>query len=180
LSPPPGGVADHGPRAEERINTGSFLGLPSMARMHARRKGRSGSRRPLVTKSPEWVVLEKDEVEETIAKLALQGRTSAEIGLILRDQYAVPNVRLVTGKAITQIMRARGTKFEMPEDLGRLMRVAVHLQSHLKANPKDLSNKRGLQLIESKIRRLAGYYQDKGVLPAAWDYSVKLQELAAK
>ncbi|TLZ51357.1 MAG: 30S ribosomal protein S15 [Methanobacteriota archaeon] len=151
-----------------------------MARMHARRKGRSGSKRPLTAKSPDWVPVEADEVEETVARLAAQGKRSAEIGLILRDQYAVPNVRLATGKTVSEIMRARGTKFEMPEDLGDLMRKAVELQTHLKAHPRDLSNLRGLQLIESKIRRLARYYQGEGVLPPAWDYSVKIQELAAK
>ncbi len=151
-----------------------------MARIHARRKGRSGSRRPLVTKNPEWVPIEADEVEETIGKLAAQGRSAAEVGGILRDQYGVPNVRLATGKTITQIMRARGVKFELPEDLGNLMRKTVALQAHLRTNPKDLSNRRGLQLIESKIRRLARYYQERGVLPATWDYSVKIQELAAK
>jgi len=151
-----------------------------MARMHARRKGKSGSKRPMLAKNPEWVPLEKDDVEEEVVKLGAQGRSSAEIGLVLRDQYAVPNVRLATGKTVTQILRAKGTKFEMPEDLGNMMRRAVTLQSHLKANPRDLSNRRGLQLLESRIRRLARYYQEEGVLPAAWDYAVKLQELAAK
>jgi len=133
-----------------------------------------------VTKSPDWVPLEGDEIEETVARLAAQGKRSAEIGGVLRDQYAVPNVRLATGKTVTEIMRARGTKFAMPEDLADLMRKAVDLQSHLKLNLKDLSNLRGLQLIESKIRRLARYYQEEGVLPATWDYTVKIQELAAK
>ena len=151
-----------------------------MARMHARRRGQSGSRRPLVSKSPEWVGLEPDEIVETVAKLAAQGRSSAEIGLILRDQYAVPNVRLAVGKTVVQIMRSKGTKFDTPEDLGNLMRKAVDLQNHLKTNRKDISNKRGLQLIESKIRRLARYYKEEGVLPATWDYAVKVQELAAK
>lgn len=151
-----------------------------MARMHARRRGQSGSRRPFVSKSPEWVGLDADEIQDTVGKLASQGRTSAEIGLILRDQYAVPNVRLATGKTVIELMRSKGTKFDLPEDLGNLMRKAVELQTHLKANPKDMSNKRGLQLIESKIRRLARYYQQTGVLPATWDYSVKIQELAAK
>jgi len=151
-----------------------------MARMHARRRGQSGSRRPLVSKSPEWVGLEPDEIVETVGKLASQGRSSAEIGLILRDQYAVPNVRLATGKTVLQIMRSKGAKFEMPEDLSNLMRRALELQTHLKANRRDISNRRGLQLIEAKIRRLAGYYQKAGVLPAAWDYAVKVQELAAK
>ena len=151
-----------------------------MARMHARRKGKSGSKRPILAKSPEWVPLEKDEVEEEVVKLAAQGRSSAEIGLALRDQHAVPNIHLLTGKTVTQIMRAKGTKFEMPEDLGNLMRKAVSLQTHLKTNRKDLSNRRGLQLLESRIRRLARYYKDEGVLPGTWDYAVKLQELAAK
>lgn len=151
-----------------------------MARMHARRKGKSGSRRPLTTKSPEWVPLEPDEIEETVTRLAGQGKASAEIGLILRDQYAVPNVRLATGKTITEVMRARGTKFEMPEDLSNLMRRAVELQAHLRTHPKDNANKRGLQLMESRIRRLAKYYQGEGVLPPTWDYAVKIQELAAK
>src|SRR3989442_11985693 len=111
-----------------------------MARMHARRKGRSGSKRPLVTKSPDWVPLEADEIEETIARLAAQGKRSAEIGTVLRDQYAVPNVRLATGKSITGIMRARGTKFEMPEDLSDLMRKAVDLQAHLKLHRRDRSH----------------------------------------
>ena len=151
-----------------------------MARMHTRRKGKSGSKRPLLQKSPEWVPLEADEIAETVAKLAGQGKSSAAIGLILRDQYAVPDVRLATGKTVTQILRAKGTKFEMPEDLGDLMRKAVGLQTHLKTNRKDLSNRRGLQLLESRIRRLARYYKEEGVLPGAWDYTVKLQELAAK
>lgn len=151
-----------------------------MARMHTRRKGRSASKRPQVTTSPEWVLLDADEIEETVARLAGQGRSSAEIGLLLRDQYAVPNVRLATGKTITQIMRDQGTKFDMPEDLANLMRKAVVLNAHLRSNPKDGANRRGLQLLEARIRRLAQYYQGTGVLPSTWDFAVKLQELAAK
>lgn len=151
-----------------------------MARMHTRRKGRSGSKRPVATKNPEWVALDADEIEATIAKLASQGKSSAEIGLILRDQYAVPNVRLATGKSVMEILQAKGAKFETPEDLGNLMRKAVALQTHLRTNPKDLSNRRGLQLLEARIRRLAQYYQKEGVLPETWDYSVKIQELAVK
>src|SRR3989304_5047024 len=63
----------------------------SMARMHARRKGRSGSRRPLGAKNPDWVPLEPDEVEETIMRLAAQGESSGGIGLVPRGQYAVPH-----------------------------------------------------------------------------------------
>lgn len=151
-----------------------------MARIHARRKGKSGSRKPMATKSPDWVPLEASDVEEQVVKLSSQGKAPAEIGLILRDQYAVPSVRLATGKTVLQILRAKNVKFELPEDLGNMMRRAVDLQAHAKANPRDRSNRRGLQLLESRIRRLARYYQERGDLPATWDYSVKIQELAAK
>ncbi len=60
------------------------------------------------------------------------------------------------------------------------MRRALQVQGHLKEHGKDVSNKRGLQLIESKIRRLARYYKEKGILPADWDYSLKLAELQVK
>ena len=60
------------------------------------------------------------------------------------------------------------------------MKRAVDLQVHVKANPQDLSNKRGLSLTESKIRRLSKYYKREGVLPADWDYSRSLAELQVK
>ncbi|HEX69267.1 MAG TPA: 30S ribosomal protein S15, partial [Candidatus Bathyarchaeota archaeon] len=35
-----------------------------------------------------------------------------------------------------------------------------------------------LQLIESKIHRLASYYKEKGVLPANWKYAPKTASIA--
>ncbi|TLZ90824.1 MAG: 30S ribosomal protein S15, partial [Methanobacteriota archaeon] len=61
-----------------------------------------------------------------------------------------------------------------------LIRRAASLQTHLKEHGKDLSNKRGLQLIESKIRRLSRYYKDRGIIPVEWEYSLKLAELQVK
>lgn len=151
-----------------------------MARLHAKRKGKSGSTRPFLKAKPEWVTADPAEVEETILRLHSEGLATAEIGVRLRDAHGVPSVRLVTGKAITQVLRAKGTKIALPEDLGSLMKRAVELQVHLKEHRKDYSNKRGLQLIESKIRRLSRYYKETGVLPADWDYSIKLAELQVK
>ena len=72
-----------------------------MARMHIRRKGKSCSKHPLVTENPEWVPLSATEIEDLIVKMAKDGITSAKIGLNLRDQYGVPNVKLATGKTVT-------------------------------------------------------------------------------
>ncbi len=151
-----------------------------MARLHARRKGKSGSTRPFLKANPEWVALETAEVEETILRLHQEGLTTAAIGVRLRDAYGVPNVRLATGKSITQILKERNVKFAMPEDLASLIKRAASLQPHFQEHTKDLSNRRGLQLIESKIRRLSKYYKEEGILPADWDYSAKLAELQVK
>lgn len=151
-----------------------------MARIHAKRKGRSGSKRPFVKENPEWVPLEADEVVDTVVKLQADGLSTAEIGVRLRDGYAVPNVRLATGKSVMQVLQEKGVKIDLPEDLANLMRRAVRLQGHLKANSADLSNRRGLQLTEAKIRRLVRYYKDRGVVAADWDYSLKLAELQVK
>lgn len=151
-----------------------------MARMHIRRKGKSCSKHPLVTENPEWVPLSATEIEDLIVKMAKDGITSAKIGLILRDQYGVPNVKLATGKTVTDIMKEKGVMSALPEDLSNLMRRAIALNVHLKNNKGDISNKRGLQLIEAKIRRLERYYKRNGVLPADWKYSLSTAELMLK
>ncbi|HVL49327.1 MAG TPA: 30S ribosomal protein S15 [Candidatus Thermoplasmatota archaeon] len=151
-----------------------------MARMHARRKGSSSSVRPTREKIPDWQGLDKAEVVETIVKLAKEGKTQAQIGLVLRDQYSVPNVRLATGKKLQAILEEQGLAPKIPEDLQNLMKRAVHLRGHVKEHAKDHSNARGLSLIESKIRRLAKYYKIQGRLPADWRYSAETAELVVE
>lgn len=123
-----------------------------MARMHTRRKGKSCSKRPMISENPAWVPLNATEIEDLIVKLAKDGMISARIGLVLRDQYGVPNVKLATGKTITQIMEEKGVAGSLPEDLANLMRRAIDLNVHLRDNRGDVSNKRGLNMIEAKIR----------------------------
>ena len=91
-----------------------------MARMHTRRKGKSCSKRPMISENPAWVPLNATEIEDLIVKLAKDGMISARIGLVLRDQYGVPNVKLATGKTITQIMEEKGVAGSLPEDLANL------------------------------------------------------------
>ena len=149
-----------------------------MARMHARRKGKSGSTYPIERqKHPEWSSLNPREIESRVIELAKSGKATAEIGLILRDQYAVPDVKLATGKSITKILEANNIKPEIPEDLRNLISTALSLRKHLETNKKDLHNKRGLHLTESKIRRLAKYYIGTGKLPEKWKYSPEQAKL---
>lgn len=149
-----------------------------MARMHSRRKGKSGSTYPVERKKhPEWSSLNPREVESHVIELSKQGKNTSEIGIILRDQFAVPDVKLATGKSISKILESNNIKPEIPEDLRNLIGTALQLKKHLDINRKDLKNKRNLHLTESKIRRLTQYYHEQNRLPKGWKYSLEQAKL---
>jgi small subunit ribosomal protein S15 len=151
-----------------------------MSRVHARRRGSSRSRPPPRDEAPEWQPLEKQEIVDRIVQLAREGKTAAYIGLVLRDQHAVPNVRLATGKTMGDILKESGVAPQIPEDLQNLMKRAVHLQGHLATHPRDLHNARGLTLIEARIRRLATYYRRVEKLPVEWRYTAETAQLVVE
>jgi small subunit ribosomal protein S15 len=71
----------------------------------------------------------------------------------------VPDVKLATGKKVTEILEAHDAGSELPEDLRNLMERAIRLREHMEDHPNDHQNKRALQNTESKVRRLADYYR---------------------
>jgi small subunit ribosomal protein S15 len=148
-----------------------------MARMHSRKKGKSGSKRPSMRTTPKWVKYKKDEVEKLILKLANEGNSTAKIGLILRDQFGIPSVKTITGKTISDIMKENKIHPKYPEDMFNLLKQAINLRNHLEKNKKDYTSKRGLELLESKIRRLGKYYVKTGVLPEDWRYNPEQAKL---
>jgi small subunit ribosomal protein S15 len=149
-----------------------------MARIHARRKGKSGSTRPIDRKKhPDWSSLNPREVEARIVELSKLGKSTSEIGMILRDQYAVPDVKIATNKRISQILEQKSIKPEIPEDLRSLIHTALQIKKHIDVNKKDFKSKRNLQLAESKIRRLTKYYHSQERLPKDWKYSLEKAKL---
>jgi small subunit ribosomal protein S15 len=142
-----------------------------MSRMHTSSKGKSGSKKPVSTTSPSWLKLKKDEVVALVLKLAKKDNSTSQIGLILRDSYGVPDVKIITGKSISEILADNKLSPEVPEDIQNLIKRAVSVRKHMDSNKKDMASKRGLQLIESKIRRLEKYYKKSGKLPATWKYN---------
>ncbi len=148
-----------------------------MARMYARRRGQSGSVRPYRKEAPEWSNTDVAAIEKVIVDLSKEGVSSARIGLVLRDRYGVPDVKLATGKRIGQIVKEKGLEGQIPEDLKNLIVKALGLRKHLAENKKDLHNKRQMQLAESKIRRLVRYYVSSGKLPKGWVYKPETAEI---
>ena len=152
------------------MGSGTLREGASMARMHARKKGRSGSSRPLHVKTPEWIPLGPDEVKSLVVELSQEGMTTSQIGIQLRDVHGVPSVKVVTGTKVTAILTEAGITHKLPEDMENLIKKVNKLNAHLKSNRKDLHNRRGLELTEAKIRRMARYYKGTGRLPADWKY----------
>ncbi len=148
-----------------------------MARMHARRRGKSGSVAPFRTEAPEWCSISADEAEKVVVDLRKKGKSTSEIGFVLRDKYGVPDVKLVAGKKIGEILSQTGLEQEIPEDLRNLIAKALGMRKHLAENKKDLHNKRQLQLTESKVRRLVKYYRSSGKLARDWTYKPETAEI---
>lgn len=138
--------------------------------MHARKKGKSRSKKVVRLKVPEWMTYSADEVEEVIEKLAKGGNSPSKVGLILRDQYGIPQVSAITGKTVTRILKEKKLAYKIPEDLRNLIQRATNLRRHLKDHGKDKHSSYGLKLIESKIHRLTKYYKSEGRLSESWRY----------
>ena len=129
--------------------------------------------RPVSKRPPSWCKYQPEEVEALVVKLAKEGHPPSRIGTNLRDQYAIPLVKPITGKTITQILKEAELAPSIPEDLGNLLKKAAGLVGHMEKNKKDLHNKRTLQIVEAKIHKLSKYYKLKGVLPPNWKYEPK-------
>jgi small subunit ribosomal protein S15 len=145
--------------------------------MHARRRGKSCSVRPYRKEAPAWSNKDIKGIEKIILDLRKEGASGSRIGLILRDRYGVPDVKLATGRRIGTILRENKVGSEIPEDLRDLMKKALGLRKHINENKKDLHNKRQLQLIESKIRRLVKYYTSSKKLPKDFTYKPENAEI---
>ncbi|MCD6279474.1 30S ribosomal protein S15 [Candidatus Micrarchaeota archaeon] len=151
-----------------------------MARMHSKKRGKSSSKRPQIKVAPDWVKLNSKEIEELIVKMAKQGMNSTIIGLRLRDEYGIPNVRVICKKTITQIMKDNGIKIDYPDDLLNLIKKAVRVRKHLSENKRDIHNRIKLSHTEAKIKRLVRYYRRIGKLPADWVYDPDTAALLVK
>jgi small subunit ribosomal protein S15 len=145
--------------------------------MHSRKGGKSKSKKPEREGVPEWVSYTPQDVEELIVKLSKEGQPPSKIGLLLRDQYGIPDVRPIMGMKLTQVLQKNGMGLKLPEDIQSLINKSVALRVHTDKHKKDNHNRRSLNLMESKIRRLVKYYIRSGKLPADWRYDAEKARL---
>jgi len=141
-----------------------------MARMYSGKKGKAGSTKPSKETKLSWIRYKSKEIELLIAKMAKDEKTPSQIGLFLRDVYGIPNIKQVTGKSITSILKEKNILSKIPEDLMALIKKSIELKKHLELNKHDMPAKRGLELTEAKIRKLVKYYKKTKKLEKDWKY----------
>lgn len=139
-----------------------------MARMHSRKKGQAGSRKPFKPSVSSWISRDPKEVEALVVKFSKAENSPSKVGMILRDSYGIPDVQVITKKKIVQILKDNKVAPKLPEDLRALISKYVSTTKHVEKNHKDEASIRGLHLTASKINRLAKYYKRKKMLPADW------------
>jgi small subunit ribosomal protein S15 len=151
-----------------------------MARIHARKKGKSRrGKKQFPRDVPSDFSMSNTEVEKLVEKYAKEGMHPAKIGLVLKKEHNVLDIKAVTGKTVSTIMKETNHELEFPADLMDLIKRSVVMRKHIETNNSDVHNKSNLRKVESKIRRLVKYYNGTGRLNK-WRYDAKTAALMVR
>ena len=107
-------------------------------------------------KKPVWLKYTESEVKEIILKLIEKqpNLTAEKIGLLLRDNYGIPQTRIYSIK-ISKVLKDAG-KYESP-DLKNLTEKVESLTRHLATNKGDKKTGRSLILSKAKLKKVKDY-----------------------
>jgi small subunit ribosomal protein S13e len=75
--------------------------------MYGSGKGISKSSMPYKKVPPRWLNIDSSEVVKQIEALAKKGYKPSQIGVILRDNFAIPQSRLLTGAKILRVLKKK-------------------------------------------------------------------------
>ncbi len=100
---------------------------------------------------PGWVKVKLDEMERIIIDLAREGKSPAQIGLVLRDKHGIPKSVLL-GKRITDVLKEKGVPFV--SDKESVQRKVERLKVHIGKNKHDYGSSRALTKKLWAIKRM--------------------------
>lgn len=103
---------------------------------------------------PAWVKIKEPELKKIIASLA-EKNSPSQIGIILRDQYAIPTVKIF-GKKLQTYLKELG--IEVNEDLENATKKVDKLKEHFKNNITDKTAKHKLQKAQARLNITKKYY----------------------
>jgi ribosomal protein S15P/S13E len=107
-------------------------------------------------KKPVWLKYTEDEVKGIILKIIEKSPelTAEKIGLILRDNYGIPNTKIY-GFKISHVLKEAG-KYTSP-DLKNLLAKTSKLEQHIKKNHSDKRTSRSLIITKAKLKKVKDY-----------------------
>jgi len=141
-----------------------------MSRTYARRKNRLTMSLRRYEK-PSWLDADGGEIEAIVGDLVRRNVRFSDIGMKLRDERGIPDIKLVTGMSMKKTADNVDAKRELPDDLKDMVTKALRIRNHHSKNRNDKRAKRDIFVVESRVRKLASYYIKRGVLPQNWRYS---------
>ncbi|MFA5484735.1 MAG: 30S ribosomal protein S15 [Candidatus Pacearchaeota archaeon] len=103
---------------------------------------------------PTWIKMSEEELKKIILELSKKYPPS-QIGIILRDQYAIPTVK-VFGKKLQAYLKE--LNIEINEDLENATTKVEKLKEHLKNNVTDKKAKHKLQKAQARLNITKKYY----------------------
>jgi small subunit ribosomal protein S15 len=110
-----------------------------------------------IKEKPVWLKYTEDEVKAIILKLANKGNTAEKIGLILRDQYGIPNVKLYN----LRIKKVLGDKYKDPNVIN-LRKKVENIEEHNKQFKHDEKANRSLNISKAFLKKRESYLAKKG------------------
>jgi small subunit ribosomal protein S15 len=90
---------------------------------------------------PSWIKLKQSEIDKEIVELAKKGESPAKIGLILRDRYGIPKMK-VLGRRISKILKDEKVEYRNEEKI--LNEKVEKLREHSSKNKHDFTASRAL------------------------------------
>ncbi len=141
-----------------------------MARTHSKKRGKSKSKKPIKKVIPSWVKYKAKEVELLITKYGKEGKSPSQIGILLRDEYGIPDAKILTNKTVSKILAEKKLLKAIPEDMVALIKKDLAIRKHIEGNKHDQTARIGLTLTENKINKLARYYKSKGKIEKTWKF----------
>lgn len=90
---------------------------------------------------PNWLRTKSADLEKTIVDLAKEGKSLAEIGLVLRDKHGIPKSKLL-GKRVSRILKEAKSTAKTEGDMFRAK--VLNLNDHIGKHKHDKKAKRSL------------------------------------
>lgn len=107
---------------------------------------------------PVWLKYTAEEIKKIILKLSDKGLSSEKIGLVLRDQYGIPKVKIYNLK-IGKILKDEGN-YDEPSKTN-LNNKVDKIINHYKKNKQDKNAERSLIITKAKLKKIEDYLKKK-------------------